>query len=136
MKRRIILVVEDEKAILKVILAGLAGMTEYKVMVAVTAEEGLRLGLDLRRKVDMLLSNVMLPGMSGTELAGRLKAKRPDLLVVLIDGKGSGNLATLARQSGWRVLRKAGTGAALLERIRSELESLLEAEPKTSRDLR
>ena len=86
---------------------------DYRVVSAASAEEALE-ALD-GREVDLLFSDVMMPGMSGVELAERARATRPDLPVVLASGYSEemarGNAAafeTLAKPYGAATL-----GAAL-----------------------
>jgi len=119
-----ILVVEDEKPILRMIVKSLAREKSYRVLTAASAEHGLDVGRFDRRTITLLISNVMLPGMSGSEIARRIKKVRPHMAVILIDGKGNGKLAVLAKNDGWRVLRKTQAGDALLACVRHEIGHL------------
>ena len=56
----------------------------YEVIVALTGEEGLR--LVGTRHVDLVLSDHFLQGRTGTEIAGEIKAMRPNLPILLISG--------------------------------------------------
>ena len=78
-----ILVVEDEvgvRSITKRILEG-AG---YKVLVAETPAAALEMAD--AEEMHLLLTDVIMPGLSGRELAGRLQAKRPDMKVIFMSG--------------------------------------------------
>ena len=116
-----ILVVEDEPDILKLIRTALSKVPTYTVLCARSGEEGLKISLASRRTIHLLVSNVFLPGMLGSTMAAKIKAQRPRMRVILVDGKGRGKLALLGLNAGWEVLRKPQTGAALLERVRAEL---------------
>jgi two-component system cell cycle response regulator CpdR len=59
------------------------------VTTCATAEEALE--LDARQTFDLLVSDVSLPGMSGTDLARALLAKNPARWVVLCSGYELGN---------------------------------------------
>lgn len=56
----------------------------YDVTVAANGREALKLFLS--RKVDAVVTDLEMPGMTGTELASRLKRLRPELPVVLVSG--------------------------------------------------
>ena len=56
----------------------------YQVVTAVSGAEALEV-LD-RESIDLVLSDQMMPGMTGTELAKTVKATRPTMPVILISG--------------------------------------------------
>jgi CheY-like chemotaxis protein len=56
----------------------------YEVLTANSGKEAL--ALVASRKVDLVLSDHLMPGMHGTELAEQLKAEHPKLPVILISG--------------------------------------------------
>src|SRR5882757_2193513 len=56
----------------------------YQVVTAGSGDEALEL-LD-RTKIDLVLSDQMMPGMTGTELTKSVKAMRPAMPVILISG--------------------------------------------------
>src|SRR5438270_12706510 len=56
----------------------------YEVVTANSAKEGLEVAA--RRDVDLVLSDHLMPGMTGAELAARVKAEHPKLPVILISG--------------------------------------------------
>jgi DNA-binding response OmpR family regulator len=68
MKQPRILVVDDEQDLCEILCFNLE-MAGYEVVVAYSAEEA----LGMMEHIDMLLLDVMMPGMSGFELAGQLK---------------------------------------------------------------
>jgi DNA-binding response OmpR family regulator len=114
-----ILVVEDEPIIMRLVKNILAG-SGYEVLCATTAEEGLKIATDRDGPIDLLLADVILPAMLGTELAIKLKKARPAMRVILMSGKSRGSLSVL--QGGWQFLAKPFMRSELLERIRAELE--------------
>jgi DNA-binding response OmpR family regulator len=117
-----ILIVEDEPPIMRLVKSILAG-SGYEVLCATTAEEGLKMAADRDAPIHLLLANVILPGMLGTELAKMLKKARPTMRVILMSGKSRGSMAVL--QGGWQFLGKPFMRTELLERIRGELEGKL-----------
>ncbi|MCA9620102.1 MAG: AAA family ATPase [Myxococcales bacterium] len=79
-----ILVVEDEERVLALIHTMLRG-AGYRVLAAETVEDALRLS-DQDEPIDLLLTDVVMPRMSGPELAERVRARRPDLRVLYMSG--------------------------------------------------
>jgi two-component system response regulator RegX3 len=81
-----ILVVEDEAAIQRGLCDALA-FHGYAPRGVDSGEEGLREGLLPRYALVIL--DVMLPGISGFDVCGRLRAARPDLPVLMLTARGS-----------------------------------------------
>jgi signal transduction histidine kinase len=78
-----ILVVEDE-SVTRASLAQLLEELGYEVVTAGSGEEAGALPAD--RSFDLLLTDLMLPGIAGPELARGLKDRWPDLHVILMSG--------------------------------------------------
>ncbi len=112
-----VLLVEDEPLVRDMVRASLE-RAGYGVDAVGTAEEVLDAWPD--RAVDLLLTDVMLPGQTGVELATALREQHPDLKVVYMSGNVS---APAARESvlspGTRFLAKPFSRATLLAVIRS-----------------
>ncbi|HEY4745872.1 MAG TPA: PAS domain S-box protein [Desulfuromonadaceae bacterium] len=81
----LILIVEDERAVLD--LSAITLSTHgYGVLTAPGPEEALKLFDRFSEKIDLLLTDVMMPGMSGPDMARIMLGKRPDLKVVFMSG--------------------------------------------------
>ena len=81
----IILLVEDEdqvRVILKEILEGQG----YHVLAASNGEEALSISQDLESNIKLMITDVVMPQMSGRELAERVLAVRPNLPVLFMSG--------------------------------------------------
>jgi PAS domain S-box-containing protein len=78
-----ILVAEDEELAREMIADALRG-AGYRVLVAASGTEALEIGC--REPVDLLLTDAVLPGMGGRELAERLSAARPNVRVLYMSG--------------------------------------------------
>lgn len=81
-----VLVIEDETS-LREGLADLLVFHGHEPILAATGEEGLRLGLS--RSCDLVLLDVMLPGISGFEVCARLREARPQLGILMLTAKGA-----------------------------------------------
>jgi len=78
-----ILVLEDEPAIMKLLRHTLK---DYRLIEATTAEEALLLFIDHDYLVDLLVSGLTLPKISGIQVAIHFRSKIPDLPVILTSG--------------------------------------------------
>jgi len=58
----------------------------YSVLVAPNGAEGLRIGKEFEGRIDLVLSDVIMPQMSGRELIDRLKTVRPESKVLYMSG--------------------------------------------------
>ncbi len=80
-----ILVVEDEPAVRNLVASTLRA-DDYRLLLASSAEEALQLVENTSDRIDLLLTDAIMPGRSGIELANLLLAKRPDLRVIVMSG--------------------------------------------------
>jgi signal transduction histidine kinase/CheY-like chemotaxis protein len=83
-----VLVVEDE-AIVRNIVVDVLRQLGYRVLEAEDAETGLAI-LRGATAIDLLVSDIGLPGMDGRQLADAARALRPQLRVLLMSGYASG----------------------------------------------
>jgi DNA-binding NtrC family response regulator len=113
-----ILVVDDDARIRGGVVAILkeAG---YATLDAPGGQDALRL-LNENGSVLLLVTDVLMPGMKGTELAARALAHRPDLRVIYMSGD-TGDTPVDAF-GGWPLLAKPFTAAALLKAVRAALD--------------
>ena len=79
-----VLVVEDEPVVRGVILEML-GEQGYRTLQAVDGPSGLKI-LRSRERIDLLVTDVGLPGMNGRQLADQARETRPDLKILFITG--------------------------------------------------
>jgi two-component system cell cycle sensor histidine kinase/response regulator CckA len=83
-----ILLVEDEAPIRKITALVLERLG-YRVQEASSGEEALRLAQESREKIDLLMTDVDMPGMNGRELAEVLRARDASLKVLFLSGHTS-----------------------------------------------
>jgi CheY-like chemotaxis protein len=80
-----VLLVEDEEGVRRVAERFLRRQG-YDVHVASSGAEALEIAARLGRPIDLLFTDVMMPAMSGRELAERLRVMQPDLKVLFVSG--------------------------------------------------
>jgi len=78
-----ILCVDDEETP-RIVRALMLRNRGYQVITAASSEEALKVLED--GAIDLILTDQMMPAMSGTELTKVVKAKRPQLPIILISG--------------------------------------------------
>jgi len=83
--RATVLVVEDDAAVRETAVRALR-RAGHAVLAAPDGEEALRLAGRHAGRIDLLLTDVVLPGVNGPELARRLREARPSLRVLLTSG--------------------------------------------------
>ncbi|MGI4797693.1 MAG: response regulator [Janthinobacterium lividum] len=102
-----ILVVDDEEPIREMLgwMLGDAGHVVYEASNGADALSFLR----SQQRVDMVLSDINMPGMDGLELCSRVTAEWPGLPVLLISGRPppAGVRAFIAKPFRWDVLATA-----------------------------
>ncbi len=113
-----ILLVEDDDAVADVAERTLQ-QEGYRVLRAPGPEEALRIHNEHGEAIDLLLTDVVLPTMSGIELDDRICADRPDLPVLFMSGYKKG--PSRSRLESANFLRKPFTPEALARKVREVL---------------
>lgn len=80
-----ILVVDDEPEIRKLVSAMLSN-SGYQIILADTGEQAIKLFRKQPKAIDLLLTDVVAPGMAGPTLADQLTELKPDLRVLFMSG--------------------------------------------------
>lgn len=88
---RTVLVVEDDTAV-RLLMKRVFERAGYAVLVASHGEEALELARAHGPGIDALVTDVIMPGMGGGELAQRLRHERPELRVLIVSGYTAGAL--------------------------------------------
>ena len=95
----------------------------YHVLDAGSGAEALVLAGEHAGMIDLLLSDVVMPGMSGPQLADAMRVRQPSIKVLLMSGYIDGAVADAAAVGGAaNVLRKPFRRAELLTRVRTILD--------------
>jgi CheY-like chemotaxis protein len=79
-----VLVVEDDASVRRLAVLGLSS-NGYAVLEAANAGEALEIGAGTA-SIDLLVSDVVMPGMRGPELAERMRVMRPSIRLLLVSG--------------------------------------------------
>ncbi|MFC1678941.1 PAS domain S-box protein [Elusimicrobiota bacterium] len=118
-----ILLAEDDSAVRNVSLRILRNCG-YKLLEASTGEEALRMSQDYKKPIHLLLTDVVMPGMDGAELARHIKSARPDTKIIFTSGYPGevifdrGNFI-----SGRNFISKPFSPSALAALVRKSLDS-------------
>jgi DNA-binding NtrC family response regulator len=117
--KRVILVVDDDPGILDVMEARLASAGLAPVRAA-CAEEGL--GIMRERHVDLVVSDVKMPGMGGEGLLNAVREQYPHVPVILLTAYGTiPDAVALTRSGAADYLTKPFDGKELVRRVRELL---------------
>jgi signal transduction histidine kinase/GAF domain-containing protein/ActR/RegA family two-component response regulator len=127
-----ILVVEDEPQVRTLVRSVLA-RAGYRVLVAESGDAALKAAKEHGPgPIDLLLTDVVMPRMSGRELADRLVAEQPTIRVLYMSGYAEGATVQLGSlSSGAGFLEKPVTPNTLLSAVRRALEAA-RTRPSTS----
>jgi two-component system, cell cycle sensor histidine kinase and response regulator CckA len=117
-----VLLVEDEDEVRRLVQEVLE-QHGYKVLSAAQPQEAMEICQKHRGRIELLLTDMVMPRMSGRELAERAARIRPDLKVVLMSGyTDDAALGPSFLDPDLAFLKKPFTPAALTRKIREVLE--------------
>jgi CheY-like chemotaxis protein len=117
-----VVVVEDEPAV-RALMVRVLRRAGYTVLEAADGNEAVQVVRERRDKVDLLLTDVVMPQMDGRILASLLLDVYPDLRVLYVSGYATDVLARHGVEwGGVELLQKPFTGAALANRVREVLD--------------
>jgi two-component system, cell cycle sensor histidine kinase and response regulator CckA len=132
-----ILLVEDEEAV-RTMAQRMLERNGYRVIVARDPADALRIASEPERRIDLLLTDVVMPVMSGAALATQLRQLRPELEVLYVSGYTDGTVgAHGVLETGAFFLQKPFTSEQLIRKLRSVLDAPPGAPPggpRPSRD--
>ncbi len=123
---RTVLLVEDEQALLKLTRSTLRDLG-HTVLEAKDAFQALEISKQTQGHIDLLLTDVIMPGMSGRTLADSLSPLRPQMKVLYMSGYSDGAIAKQGvLEPGISVLRKPFTKDELTRRVEEVLFGVLQ----------
>ena len=86
----------------------------YNLLLATDGQHAFEIAHTFEGKIDLLISNVQMPGITGPDLAARLKESRPEMKIMLMSGYPQG---LLILDHGWNFLQKPFFPRAILQKI-------------------
>ncbi len=114
----------DDEAGVRAPLRRILEDSGYRVMDAGGGEEALALAQELDEPIHLLLTDVVMPGMSGDELARRLTAERPAVKILFMSGYSQEAIATHGHLvAGAGFLPKPFSAADLVDRVQETLST-------------
>jgi DNA-binding NtrC family response regulator len=114
------LVVDDDRAVLDLV-AEVLESGDFKVVKANSPEIAIELANNPELHIDLLLSDVDMPGMSGPDLGQFLKERRQKLHVMLMSGGENESLLVL--NYGWAFIKKPFLSVKLIQMLKDVLGS-------------
>ena len=115
-----VLLVEDEEGVRRLI-ATILEQHGYRVLAAPDPEEALRMYEQCAHRIDLLISDVVMPGMRGPELAAHLREHQPDMNVLFISGYTDPSIPNQVVSVGSHFLQKPFAVDALVRAVNEAL---------------
>ncbi len=117
-----VLVVEDGDAVRNLVCQMLV-QNGYRVLEARDGWDALRMCETHPGSIDLVLTDLVMPNMSGGELAYRLAQRRPDLRILFMSGYADEPVVQRLGSQSPIILEKPFTSVALADKIRKVLDS-------------
>jgi DNA-binding response OmpR family regulator len=120
-ERRTILLVDDDRSV-RTFTTRVLRRAGFRVVTADSGDAALAVFEQHADQVELVVTDVVMPGMTGASLSGRLRERKPGLRVLFVSGYPA-DLATGERlvPYGAALLAKPFTGAELVARVREVL---------------
>ncbi len=120
--RGLILVVDDEETIIRV-ASGMLGQFGYQVLTAKNAAEAIEIYRSEHPRIDAVILDLSMPGMSGLEAYDRMKQINPSIRALLTSGFMEDEHVTSSREKGIRgFVQKPYSAEELSRKIKEILE--------------
>ena len=118
--RETILVVEDDPIVLNTVHVMLED-AGFCVLTATNSTEAIQIADGFYETIHLLLSDVMMPDMSGPIISKILKKHRPEMRVMLMSGYPQDDIAFL--NNGWQFIQKPFVPVTLVEKVNEILHA-------------
>ncbi len=118
-----VLVIEDDPQVRSVTVRALQG-AGYQLLVAGSGDEALALAEQDARRLDLVVSDVIMPGQTGPQVVEALRRRRPGLRALYVSGYPEDAMVGRGLgEQGTAFLPKPFTPASLLERVRALIDA-------------
>jgi two-component system cell cycle sensor histidine kinase/response regulator CckA len=114
--------VEDE-SIVREVTRDVLLHAGYRVLESSSAKEALQLASKYAGRIDLLLTDVVMPEMNGADLANELQTIRPELLTVFMSGYAESDVAQRMHRTSAIHIQKPFTVHTLLDRVGEALRA-------------
>jgi DNA-binding NtrC family response regulator len=123
-----ILLVEDDWEVCKVV-ASLLGGQGYRILVAGHAQNAISMAENSSPPIDLLLTDMVMPGMNGDALAEAIQRLSPGTAVLYMSGYTDHRMDMDRKgfNGGYHFIQKPFTADALLAKVRSVIDGALAA---------
>ena len=116
-----LLIAEDEPSVRNLVASALRH-DGYRLLLAGSADEALIMSDTHNGPIDLLLTDAMMPGKSGVELANLMTLRRPGIPVIIMSGYTEETLEVPGLKEPIALLQKPFTPRELRRRIREVLD--------------
>ncbi len=127
----VILLVEDESMVREV-TSEVLQLAGYHVLQSSGPEEALRVAKEHEGQIGLLLTDVIMPGMNGADLAHHLQVMQPDLITVFMSGYAENDVLRNMRRQSVIHIQKPFTVDVLLSRVAEALGADATTRPNTN----
>jgi two-component system cell cycle sensor histidine kinase/response regulator CckA len=119
-----VLLVEDEEQV-RAVARRILERNGYHVLAPASPDEALRLAGEYPNPIALLVTDVVMPRISGAELSARVRQLRPQLKVLYVSGYTDGGIGARGMlEDGASFLQKPFTTDSLARKVRSVLDGL------------
>lgn len=112
--REIVVLLAEHDRDIRIMIEKLLRQGGYDILVVEDGQEALQKCEEHKGRIDILVADIQMPGMTGTDLAREMRRTRPDLRFLLLSPALQG---LLVLDSTWHFLQKPFLPKALLERL-------------------
>ena len=119
MPRDVVLCVDDEPIVLRACTTAVA-LAGFRAVVAENGAAGFESFVNLKHEICMVLSDIIMPGLNGIELAERIVKIDPKMKVLLMSGYGD-TVIDMQGPNPFPLIRKPFIHSVLIARIRALL---------------
>jgi DNA-binding NtrC family response regulator len=119
LERQTILLAEDEESC-RCVVGSVLRKQGFEILVAENGTRALEIGERFRRRIDLLLTDVTMPGVDGPTLARHLQGIRYDLRVIVMSAHPA---KMLMLDQAWTFISKPFVASVLVQKVREVLHS-------------
>jgi DNA-binding response OmpR family regulator len=122
-----IILVADDEPLIRNLVTLLMQQDGYFVLSAADGHEGLELSRRYPGTIDLVITDVMMPRMNGTDLCGHLLEERPGIKILMMSGADMSEI--VSQNANMPFLPKLFDGETLRTRVRTILAAPVQTAP-------